>query len=332
MAILGIKSLRYGVEDVSTGARFFADFGLQLVEHDEAYARFSLPEGSTVEILPVNHPSLPRSSVEGPGVQEVVWGVDTPEALALLVADLSRDLKVTVDAEGVHHFLSPFGIAMGLASWQRKTVVCAPDALNSPGNIQRLNTHRKWRRRALPKVITHVVFRAADYLSAAAFMRERLNFRLTDVQVGVAVYIRADGRNEHHNFAVLNANSPFPGCDGTTRFDHANFGVEDIDELMIGANNMSRKGWGTSQVGLGRHRADSALFYYLPAPVGGEAEYGADGDTYDDGWAPRRFHVPLFAYAMWTHNLPPFLEEPPDWAYTYLTGDELENPQSLTSR
>lgn len=31
-------------------------------------------------------------------------------------------------------------------------------------------------------------------------------------------------------------NAPVPGMDGRLRFDHANFGVEDIDEIMIGAN------------------------------------------------------------------------------------------------
>jgi hypothetical protein len=141
---------------------------------------------------------------------------------------------------------------------------------------------------------------------------------LSDIQEGFGIYLRADGSNHHHDFLLLNANAPLPGCDGKTRFDHANFGVEDIDELMIGANHMVRRGWEASRIGLGRHRIDSALFYYLPCPAGGEAEYGADADYIDDSWVPRHFTVPLFGYAHFTHNIPDFLKEPPEWEFAYV--------------
>jgi hypothetical protein len=67
------------------------------------------------------------------------------------------------------------------------------------------------------------------------------------------------------------------------------------------------------------HRIDSALFYYLPCPAGGEAEYGADSDYLDDNWVPRDWINPLFGFASFTHNLPPFLSEEPDWNFRYIT-------------
>lgn len=143
------------------------------------------------------------------------------------------------------------------------------------------------------------------------------------MQKGFGSYLRANGANNHHNLLWLNANASFPGCDGKTRFDHANFGVEDIDELMVGVNHMIRQGWEPSAIGLGRHRIDSGLFYYLDCPAGGEAEYGADADYIDDGWVPRNFHVPLFGYSHFTHNIPHFLKEPPPWAFDYLTEEEV---------
>jgi catechol 2,3-dioxygenase-like lactoylglutathione lyase family enzyme len=163
------------------------------------------------------------------------------------------------------------------------------------------------------------VFAVPDFERGTAFMRERLGFRMSDEQVGFGHYLRADGTNNHHNLLLLNASAPLPGMDGKLRFHHANFAVEDLDEIMIGANHMERRGWEPSHFGLGRHRIDSALFYYLPCPAGGEAEYGADADFVDDSWVPRRWPEPLFAYAHFVHNLPPFLRNPPAWRIEYMT-------------
>lgn len=322
MAITGIQSLIYGVEDIATSARFFDDFGLPSVGGDDAVHRFALPEGSQVEIRHRDDPALPASSLVGDGVREVIWGVDTAAALGALAADLARDRDVTIDEDGTAHFLTDFGLAMGLRLFERKAVVCAPDPVNAPGHVRRLNQHRKWRLRALPKGIAHVVFAIPDFEEGFTFMRERLGFRLSDHQRGFGMYLRADGTNNHHNLLLLNASAPFPGMDGQHRFHHANFAVEDIDEIMVGANHMQRQGWEKSHFGLGRHRIDSALFYYIPCPAGGEAEYGADADYVDDSWVPREWLDPLFAYSHFVHNLPPFLQKPPAWDFRYITGIE----------
>lgn len=324
MAINGIRRLVYGVEDFSAAVRFFTDFGLRPAQagQEDGGALFALPNGATVGIFPLGHSALAQGSIEGPGVREVVWGVDSQQACDALVADLGQDHAVEQVGQQMR-FCPSFGVPMALEPWSPTPVACAPEASNAPGVVNRLNTHRRWRRQARPKVINHVVFRTAAYEAAASFMRMRLGFRLSDIQKGFGHYLRADGCINHHNILLLNANAPYPGCDGMTRFDHANFGVEDLDELMIGANSMVLKGWPPSQIGLGRHRIDSALFYYLESPAGGEAEYGADGDYIDDSWVPRNFHVPLFAYAHFTHDIPEFLRKSPEWAFSYLTETDI---------
>jgi len=322
MAILGIECLTYGVEDVEKSSRFFEDFGLRRSGSVATVGRFDLPEGSHVLIRHHDDPALPHSSLVGDGVREVIWGVDSEAALEALVAGLSTDRKLRRDADGTARFLTDFGLAMGVRLWTKKPVLSAPDPLNAPGSVRRLNQQRKWRLRAYPKGIAHVVFAIPDYQAGYAFMRDRLGFRLSDNQRGFGMYLRADGNNSHHNLLLLNAAAPFPGMDGMHRFHHANFAVEDIDEIMVGANHMLRCGWEPSHLGLGRHRIDSALFYYIPCPAGGEAEYGADADYVDDGWVPRDWHAPLFAYAHYVHNLPPFLMKPPAWDFSYITGIE----------
>ncbi|GLT00152.1 glyoxalase [Sphingobium jiangsuense] len=319
MAIIGIESLIYEVSDLALCVRFFEDFGLGTAEREGEGFRFGLTEGSSVVLRPRGGSALPPSPMEGDGVRQVVWGVDSEKSLEALVAGLAADIEVRRAQDGTAHFLTPFGIAMGLRVFDRKPVVYAPDPVNAPGRVNRLNQHRKWRERARPKVINHAVWAIPEYEAGYAFMRDRLNFRLSDHQRGFGMYLRADGSINHHNILLLNANAPFPGMDGKVRFHHANFGVEDIDEIMTGANHMTRKGWKGSHLGLGRHRIDSALFYYLPCPAGGEAEYGADADYVDDNWVPRDWVSPLFAFAHFTHDLPAFLRQAPSWDVRYLT-------------
>lgn len=327
MSIIGIKSLVYGVDDVAESTRFFIDFGLPLVSSDAEEGRFELADGSSVVIRSIDDARIPKSALIGTGVREAVFGVDTPEALEALVTGLKRDRMVTVDDQGVAHFLSDCGLPLGLAVFDKRPLVNAPDAVNAPGVVNRLNTHRKWRTRARPKTIQHVVFAVEDFRKSFAFLRDRLNFRLTDYQHTFGIYSRADGSNSHHTVFLLNASLPFPGMDGRPRFHHANFGVEDIDEVMAGANYMERRGWPKSHLGLGRHRIDSALFFYLPCPTGGEAEYGTDGDFVDDNWVPREWPVPLFGFAHFVHNLPAWLSEPPAWEVKYLPSGELPPEQ-----
>ena len=321
MTIIGIERLVYRVGDVAESARFFDDFGL-LREEEEAdgVASFLLPEGSRVVLRHRDDPALPETKMVGDGVCEVVWGVCDLAARNRLIAGLKIDRDVAVGGDEIARFMTDFGVPMGLRVFDKKTVVTAPDPQNSPGRINRLNIHRKWRLRALPKGIAHVVFNVPDYEAGHAFMRDRLGFRMTDSQRGFGKYLRAPGNNAHHALLLLNANAPIPGNDGTIRFDHANFAVEDIDEIMIGANYMARRGWSPSPMGLGRHRVDSALFYYIPCPAGGEAEYGADQDAVDDGWVPRDWINPLFGVAQYVSNIPPFLLEEPEWKFEYITG------------
>jgi catechol 2,3-dioxygenase-like lactoylglutathione lyase family enzyme len=318
MAIVGIESLIYGVNDVALCKRFFDDFGLKPRSATDTLVEFEVDEGSRVVLRHDSDPSLPKSSLDGTGVREVVWGVDTEASLEGLATAVGRDRELVREADGTVHFLTDCGIPMALRVFRKRPLRGAPDAVNAPGVVSRMNTHRKWRKRTLPQTIQHVVFTTPAFESTYKFLCDRLGFRISDLQKGYGAYLRADGAINHHSLLLLNANLPFPGFDGKGRFHHANFGVEDIDEIMVGANHMERCGWAKSVLGLGRHRIDSALFFYLPCPTGGEAEYGADGDYVDDSWVPRFWEEPLFGYLTFAHNMPAFFQRSPPWKFSYL--------------
>src|SRR5688572_6286923 len=114
MAIVGIQKLSYGVEDVGESIRFFEDFGLPLVERAEDFGRFELAEGSEVLIRPLAAFLEGHSGISGPGVREVIWGVDNQVSLERLVDALGVDHTITRDDEGTARFVTPFGVPMGL--------------------------------------------------------------------------------------------------------------------------------------------------------------------------------------------------------------------------
>lgn len=319
MAINGIETVIYGVDDVALATRFLVDFGLKLVEDQPDRSAFELAEGSNVIVQPLAASKVEGTSLVGAGVHETIWGVDSEKALERLIADLTRDRDVRRDPDGTAHFLADDGLAIGLRLYTKRFVPGAPDPLNSLHTVNRLNIHRKWRTRARPKTIQHVVFNSPDPDASWAFYRDRLGFRLSDVQKNFGIFGRADGCRDHHNIYFLNAHLPFPKLDGQMRFNHVNYGVEDIDEVMVGKNYMERKGWERSRVGLGRHRIASALFLYLPSPLGGDAEYGADSDMLDDSWIPRTWNA-NFGYASWAHDIPPHLTDDAAWEVEYTEG------------
>jgi catechol 2,3-dioxygenase-like lactoylglutathione lyase family enzyme len=325
MAIIGIRRLTWSVEDVAACARFFSDFGLRLIEEKADSALFEAADGSEALILQKGHARLPAKTVQtGNGVFECVWAVDTQPAMDTLLAGLAPDHDLVTDEQGIVHFTSPLGQAIALQVWQPRPVFGAPSPSNTVGRIGRLNQPRKWIDRATPKRIHHCVWTVPDVQAAVDYYRDRLNFRITDMQKGFGVYMRADGCYEHHSIFLANAHAPMPGFNGTLKFHHANWELEDIDEIMVAKNYLDRRGYdfGDWNWGLGRHRLTSAAFFYVPCPGGGDVEYGADTDCVDDSWKPRIWDG-AFGTAIYMHNLPDFMKGEPNWDVVYARPDQL---------
>jgi catechol 2,3-dioxygenase-like lactoylglutathione lyase family enzyme len=307
-----LETLMFGVDDIEECTRFFDDFGLPRFDSGEDFTHYRLDEGSNVILRHIDDPVLPKSVLRDKGVKETIWGVDTQESLDKLAARLEAKQDITRDEDGTVHTLTACGHPIALRVFNRKKVVYAPDPVNAPGHINRLNVQRKWKTRAQPKVITHTVYACESPRKEFEWYRDMLDFRMSEEQVGMGFYLRCDGANEHHNLFLIDMTfGPLPGY---PLYHHTNFGVEDIDELMIGTNYMTRRGWTTGALGSGRHRIASALFSYLECPAGGEAEYGADSDYIDDNWIPREWNQVFGTYS-WMHKIPEFLGTDQRWEY-----------------
>lgn len=307
MSILGVEAVVFAVDDLPLCTKFWEDFGLRLVSKDATQSVFNVQSGSRVIVRKHGDSRLPPNNYAGNGVRLTVWGVDDEDHLNQMLAKIKGDgIAVQVNQDGVPVFQCPDGQWIGLKVWNKKQVVSVADPVNTPGNIKRLNQHRQWRNRAIPKTINHVVYFSANYVASYEFYKKYLDFRYTDHSRGVGIFARADGTFEHHSIFWVNSHLPFVRHDGHA-FMHIAFGMDDIDEVMIGANYMDRQGWKNTSMnasgGISRHRISSAIYYYMDNPSGGEAEYHADTDYVDDNWVPRAWDF-KFGSLMWSHNTP----------------------------
>src|SRR5580692_5414786 len=102
MTVMRVERVVYGVPDLDECVRFFADFGLDRLAGDGPGARFGTRTGQVVELRPASDPGLPPAVEDGPSLREVVWGVDTAEALDELAATLAADRETRLADGEVH--------------------------------------------------------------------------------------------------------------------------------------------------------------------------------------------------------------------------------------
>ena len=288
MAINGIETVIFGASEPATAAQFFKDFGLTVQRSEGDKTDFRLAEGSHVKIRAAGDPALPPAFLPGDGPREVIWGVDDEASLREVETELRRDREVVRDSEGTLRCVDPNGIRIGFRIFKRQPLEPVATVENTLTSRDRWNTPRRWYDRAEPKLIQHVVFAVPDVDAALDFYVGRLKFRISDMSRGRGVFLRAQGRNEHHNLFFLK---------NQLSFNHMALGVDSIDELMAGANHMQRQGW-KAGVGFGRHRISSIVFFYMKSPAGGEVEYAADGDYLDDDWKPSLWN-PAYGNQHW---------------------------------
>ena len=317
--ITGLAGITVGVADLKEAQRYLTDFGLALKVATDSHLLYELDEGSTVTVKHQGDDSIPAALGDAAGsVREISWAVASQEALDALEVDLAHDLKVKKHDDGTLSFVDPSGIATRLRLFQRHPVVYCPDPLNAPDTTGRLGKHRRWRRRCHPKTIQHLVYVVDDALNAARFYMQKLHFQLSDISDGLGYFLRAPGIIEHHSIFFMQKGA-MPGIPAS-RPEHVSFGVEDIDEMMVGANYMDRQGW-KKALGPGRHRIGSALFCYFKTPFGVEFEYGTDNDHLDEHWQPLLWEQ-RFGFLTWlSGELPPFLRQAPDWTVSYVPKD-----------
>ncbi|MFI0235007.1 VOC family protein [Streptomyces sp. NPDC016845] len=296
MGIQRVESVVYGVTDsgnLEETVRFFEDFGLFLVERTDEHAVLETLAAQTVHLDTRPGPYLPPPVENGPALREIVWGVDTAEALAALVSAVGRDRAVRSSADGVHHTADETGFGVGLTLARPRALAVTRRPANVHGDVARWNTPLEPVGQVRPLRMCHVALNIprAGREQAVAFYTERLGFRPTDVVEPMGVFMQAPGDDDQHTFLLCHR----PDKAGT---NHIAYEVPGVDDVIEGGNHMIDRGWREARK-LGRHTIGSNIFRFLHAPCGGRVEYACDMDRADATYGTRR-HETAPPHTIWS--------------------------------
>ena len=291
MSILGIDQITYGASDLGTCRRFFADWGLKLVEDDATRLVFESLNGCRIAVAdPAQLTALPPAFEDGPTLREVVWGVSDEATLRVLRERIAHAPGFSDKGSSIG-CTDPNGMAIRFQVSVKRAVDITGARANTWDRRERIDQSSPIYERAEPIEVGHVVFFAADLVATEAFYAS-LGFVTSDRYPGRGAFMRCDASGGHHDLFLLKT------PDGKRGLNHVAFTVRDIHEVFGGGLHFSRCGWET-QLGPGRHPISSAYFWYFRCPAGGLIEYYADEDQLTAAWQARDFEPGPTVFAEW---------------------------------
>src|ERR1700754_992254 len=175
MTILGIERITYGVTDLDTCRRFFADWGLKEVAHDETRARFETLNGCEVLLALSDDPALPPAFEGGPTLREVTWAVATREELDALRGRFAGQ-PGHVETDDAVGCIDPNGMAIRVAVTKKRDIGVKGPPATVWGQALRVDTPSPVYERAEPVEVGHVVFFTNCVAEQEKFYHELLGF------------------------------------------------------------------------------------------------------------------------------------------------------------
>lgn len=290
----GIKTLKFGVEDVARSKQYLEDFGLTAVESDIAdTAKYTLSNGSALYIFALDDPRLPPAFEPGSTLREITWAVNRPQDMIHLAEVLKEEPGYhyendVVECQDPNGMTLRFEVAILKADLEETSL-----PLNQFGRIARINAPSPVYKKANPVAIGHVVFFTPDLAKTERFYAEKLGFYLSDAYRDRGAFMRCAAEGWHHDLFLLK----LPHRE-TTGLNHVAFVVRDIHEVIGGGLNMNRLKW-DSFIGPGRHPVSSAYFWYVHSPLGGAFEYYTNDDYVTPAWTPRVYDYALELFTEW---------------------------------
>ena len=291
MHIQGIDEITFGANDLGTCRKFFLDWGLALVAESAQRLEFECLNGCRVVVADSATPGLPAGVEPDPTLREVVWCVDSPQALDHFRQRLAGQPGF-VDAGGRIGCTDPNGLAIRIQVTRKRPVQLASARTNTWTERTRINQPAPAYDRATPVEVGHVVFFVHDLSTVTRFYEDKLGFVLSDRYPGRGSFLRCAPEAGHHDLFLLQPPEPRKGL------NHVAFTVRDLHEVVGGGLHMSRCGWET-ELGPGRHPISSAMFWYFVSPAGALVEYYTDEDELTGEWQPRDFTPGPTVFAEW---------------------------------
>ncbi len=291
MSIQGIDQITFGAQDLPTCRRFFADWGLTLVDEGPQQLVFESLNGCRVVVAHSDQPGLPAGVEPDPTLREVVWCVADAAALDTVRQRMKAQPGYVDDGQRIG-CTDPNGLAVRVQVTHKRPVQLAAAQTNTWTDRKRINQPAPAYDRATPVEVGHVVFFVTDLAATTAFYEQVLGFVVSDRYPGRGAFMRCAPEGGHHDLFLLQPPEPRKGL------NHVAFTVRDLHEVIGGGMHMSRQGWKT-ELGPGRHPISSALFWYFENPAGALVEYYTDEDELTADWQPRDFTPGPTVFAEW---------------------------------
>jgi len=279
MNIVGLNKLIFGANDVAAATQSLLDYGLQ----DVGNGYFEALDGTGIQILAKDDPSLPPALETGSQIRKTVYAVADEATMQSIYDELSKDREVKKLDDGSLEVVDDVGFVIGFELDARRPISIPAEKVNAPGDEQgRAANELGFDTSTLPRPrsLSHVVFFVPDFEKAEKFYAERLGFVTTDRFTGTGPFMRPAGMKEHHALFFLQTPPFMQGI------EHFTFHMGGPTELMQAGTNYVNKGY-ESFWGPGRHIFGSNWFWYFKSPLGCNIEYDADMDLHDDTWTAR---------------------------------------------
>ena len=284
MKIIGPDALVFGVDDIAACTDYLTDYGLKPIDVTDKGGFFEALDGTGVEIRHRGDPSLPAPLPTTSMLRQQVYGVQGPDDLDAIEAELSKDRRVTRLADGSLETTDVFDFALKFQVTRRRELVMDAEKINAPGApAQRapneLGVYPDMP--AAPRTLSHTVLFVPDQQKGAEWYVERLGFVITDILVPAGPFLRPKANDDHHTLFFIQTPEYMKGI------EHLAFHMGGPTELMVAGSRLAKKGY-QSFWGPGRHKFGSNWFWYFNSPLGTHFEYDADMDKHDDSWVARQ--------------------------------------------
>ncbi len=292
-AVHSIDHFALNVPDLDTAGHFFASFGLEVSQDPHGLAISAADGHRWARIFRGEHKALAY----------LCMSCFEPD-FAMLKRQLEAAGAITAappeqgESDGFW-FRDPDGNLLQLKVGAKTTPFAkAPNPwINVPSNA-RGSMNRSLAPIIKPRRLSHVLLFTPDVSGALAFYQRGLGVRLSDRSQDIIAFSHAPHGCDHHLIAFVKSSAK--------GWHHCSWDVEGVDEVGLGASQMSRagysEGWGT-----GRHVLGSNYFHYVRDPWGSFSEYSAHMDYVDAGveW-PAADHPAEDSLYLWGPDVPPY--------------------------
>ncbi|RYY25344.1 MAG: bleomycin resistance protein [Sphingomonadales bacterium] len=221
-----------------------------------------------------------------PGVKRIAWQLESDRALQA-ARDHLESIGIPCRAVPSEE-CDALGIGVGAFRFSEPTTSASFEMYVTMREAPSLfvPTHTKIAR------LGHIVLSSADRPATEQFLRDHMNFRVSDRIDGMVSFMRCYPNPYHHSFGVGQAEK--------SGLNHVNFMVSEMADIGKASNRMKQNGV-PIVYGIGKHPPSESYFLYFLDPDGMTVEYSYGMEEFPeiDARPPREMPASLDSVDYW---------------------------------